>query len=86
MNDDGARNLVHAIIRQAVIDYKAALRGRKVGNVIGEATVAQCERFFRSGRFEQLTNGRIDGQMVIDRLRAEVRETKRKRHNEKGSK
>ena len=58
--------LANAIILQAVKDYRKALkhdeRGRK----------REIERFFRSGWFSILTN--ISGEMLIRKLRAEVKE------------
>lgn len=63
---DGYRELANAIILQAVKDYRKALkhdeRGRK----------REIERFFRSEYFTVLTN--ISGEMLIRKLRAEVKE------------
>lgn len=57
--------LAEAIILRAVKDYKKAL---KTDN---RRTKRECERFFRSEWFTVLT--RLDGNMLIDRLRAEVK-------------
>lgn len=63
---DGYKELANAIILQAVKDYRKALkhdeRGRK----------REIERFFRSEYFTVLTN--ISGEMLIRKLRAEVKE------------
>lgn len=63
---DGYKELANAIILQAVKDYRKALkhdeRGRK----------REIERFFRSEYFTVLTN--IYGEMLIQKLRAEVKE------------
>ena len=62
----GYEKLAEAIILQAVKDYRKALkhdeRGRK----------REIERFFRSEYFTVLTN--ISGEMLIQKLRAEVKE------------
>lgn len=63
---DGYKELANAIILQVVKDYRKALkhdeRGRK----------REIERFFRSEYFTVLTN--ISGEMMIQKLRAEVKE------------
>lgn len=62
----GYEKLAEAIILQAVKDYRKALkhdeRGRK----------REIESFFRSEYFTVLTN--ISGEMLIRKLRAEVKE------------
>lgn len=63
---DGYKELANAIILQAAKDYRKALkhdeRGRK----------REIEKFFRSAWFSILTN--ISGEMLIQKLRAEVKE------------
>lgn len=63
---DGYKELANAIILQAVKDYRKALkhdeRGRK----------REIEKFFRSEWFAILTS--ISGEMLIQKLRAEVKE------------
>lgn len=63
---DGYKELANAIIMQAAKDYRKALkydeRGRK----------REIENFFRSGWFTVLTD--ISGEMLIQKLRAEVKE------------
>lgn len=63
---DGYKELANAIILQAAKDYRKALkydeRGRK----------REIEKFFRSEWFAILTS--ISGEMLIHKLRAEVKE------------
>ena len=63
---NGYKELANAIILQASKDYRKALkydeRGRK----------REIEKFFRSEWFAILTN--ISGEMLIQKLRAEVKE------------
>lgn len=63
---NGYKELANAIILQAAKDYRKALkydaRGRK----------REIERFFRSEYFSTLTN--ISGEMLIQKLKAEVKE------------
>lgn len=63
---DGYKELANAIILQAVKDYRKALkydeRGRK----------REIEKFFGSEYFRILTD--VDGEMLIQKLRAEVKE------------
>lgn len=63
---DGYKEFANAIILQAVKDYRKALkydeRGRK----------REIEKFFRSSWFSVLTN--ISGEILIQKLRAEVKE------------
>lgn len=75
ITDEGARNLMSAVVIQAVKDYRSALykyntaRGRgnklKHRNVIGE-----CELFFRKnlGAYCEL-----DGEKIIEKIREDVR-------------
>ena len=63
---EGYKELANAIILQASKDYRKALkydeRGRK----------PEIDKFFRSEWFAILTN--ISGEMLIQKLRAEVKE------------
>ena len=75
ITDDGAKNLMTAVVIQAVKDYRLALykyntvqgRGKKLEhrNVIGE-----CELFFRKnlGFYCEL-----DGEKIIQKIRDDVR-------------
>ena len=64
--------LANAIIIQAAKDYKKALRRLKKFPRDKEAlhTKRDCERFFRSGWFERLTD--LNGEVLIRKLNEEV--------------
>lgn len=67
------QRLANGIVLQAVSDYRKALRGK--GNIEGkspDAVVAEVESFFRSEYFRILT--KIDGEMLIKKLRGEKNE------------
>ena len=72
MTNDGYENLAHAIILQAVKDYRKALKilKRQPRNKDAKATTEECERFFLSKWFTTLTN--IDGKVLIEKLKKEV--------------
>ncbi len=65
-------NLANAIVLTAVHDYRDALkklsRGRK--NTDAETTKNECERFFRSQWYQELTS--VDGELLIRKLNEEV--------------
>jgi hypothetical protein len=65
-------NLANAIIIQAAKDYKKALRRLKKFPRDKEVrhTKRDCERFFRSGWFERLTD--LNGEVLIRKLNEEV--------------
>ena len=75
ITDDGAKNLVCAIVKRAVQDYKSALygyntargRGKKLDyrNAIGE-----CELFFRKNLSFYCD---LDGEEIIKKIRNNVR-------------
>lgn len=56
--DEGCKNLVIAIVRQALIDYRDALKAlKKNPNNIDESRIKnECEIFFNSEYFTLLTN------------------------------
>ena len=64
-------NLANAIIIQAAKDYKKALRRLKKFPRDKEVrhTKRDCERFFRSGWFERLTD--LNGEVLIRKLNEE---------------
>lgn len=66
LDEDNYRALAEAIIVQAAIDYKKALRYDEQGRK------REIERFFRSRYFAILTN--VSGEMLINKLRDEVKE------------
>ena len=65
---DPYKNLANAIVLAAVKDWRDARRKlrRKPQNKDAQATVEECERFFRSSWFQQLTN--LDGEFLIWKL------------------
>ena len=69
MNQQGLENLTNAIILQAVKDYRSALSWSKVNGRDSKSVIAECERFFRSKRFQVLTN--VDGEYLIINIRKE---------------
>ena len=64
--------LANAIIVQAAKDYAKALRRLKKFPHDKDAQYVKkdCERFFRSGWFEVLTD--LDGEVLIQRMNEEV--------------
>ena len=62
-------NLANAIILQAVMDYRMALKAmnRNARNRDADGTRVECERFFQSGWFSALTD--LD---VMQKLRKEA--------------
>lgn len=63
------RELADAIIKQAVKDYRNALRGRGYDHKPPRECVSEIERFFRSTYFEVLSD--VDGENIISLLRKE---------------
>lgn len=68
--------LAGEICVRAFRDYLAALKFVKSGNdrYVGQAKV--LEKFFRGDWFCQLTNGKVDGEMVIEEARRQCRISK----------
>ena len=64
--------LANAIVMQAVKDYRKALKNlrknRNNKDALSEAM--ECEEFFHSSWFRTLTS--VDGDYLIEKLRAEV--------------
>lgn len=61
--------LYHAIIEQAVKDYRRALAGERLGRNTPSDTIAECEQFFRSTYFTMLT--KVKGEYIIQQIRKE---------------
>lgn len=68
-NKEGFENLANAIILQVVKDYRKALSGCKVEKRDSKSVIAECERFFRSEWFRELTD--VDGEYLITNIRKE---------------
>ena len=69
MTNEGLENLTNAIVLQAVKDYRKALKGFSLNGKSSAAVIAECERFFRSDWYSQLTN--VDGECLITTIRKE---------------
>ena len=71
-------NLANAIILQAVVDYRHAVRRikRDPENYLAKDRIRDVEKFFRSWWFAQLTN--LDGELLLERLRKESENDKRR--------
>lgn len=65
---EGYENLVIAIVRQALIDYRNALKAlKKNPNNIDESRIKnECEIFFNSEYFTLLTN--VDGAYLLKNM------------------
>ena len=68
-NKEGIENLANAIILQAVKDYRKALKGLSLNGKSSAAVIADCERFFRSDWYRQLT--KVEGEYLITNIRKE---------------
>ena len=68
-NEEGIENLTNAIILQAVKDYRKAQKGLSLNGKSSTAVIADCERFFRSDWYRQLT--KVDGEYLITAIRKE---------------
>lgn len=69
---DPYENLANAIILRAVQDYRIALKKIKKhpNDVLIQARIRECERFFLSQWFIELTN--LDGKMLLKKLKEEA--------------
>ena len=68
---DPYENLANAIVLQAVKDWRSAVRKLKKRPRYDPAKQMRddCERFFRSGWFEELTG--MDGSAILRKLKQE---------------
>lgn len=87
LDDKGVDNLVVAIVRQAVQDWRAATHRlkRHPDDLDADNIRKDCERFFRSEWFFDLTG--MDGRKVLDQLRMKEMEHRygRKRRRKRGN-
>ena len=67
--EKGIENLSNAIVLQAVKDYRKALKGFSLNGKSSTAVIVDCERFFRSDWYRQLTN--VDGEYLMTTIRKE---------------
>lgn len=81
MTDEGAKNLMYAVVMQAVKDYKSALyryntkRDREKRQV-AKNHIRQCETFFRKDINAYCD---LDGEQIIAKVRSDVRQKLRKK-------
>lgn len=69
---DPYERLVHAIVLQAVKDYRSAYKQLKRNPQSDAATrhLISCERFFLSEWFIEITD--VDGELLLNKLNEEV--------------
>lgn len=72
MTNTGAEALMHAIVRVACSDWKKAVckLKKEPDNEIADAKKRECERFFRSEYFHDLTG--ITGKEILKKLRRTI--------------
>ena len=80
MDERGSLDLVQAIVKQAVKDWQFATKKLKNSktkkiskNAIYESkrTINECERFFKSDWFYELTG--VDGSSILRRLKVDTK-------------
>lgn len=69
MTESGAEALTHAIVRQACADWRKSTKQleKDIGDKEASVRQRECERFFRSDWFRDLTG--IPGVDFLDKLR-----------------
>ena len=77
--DRAHQELANAIVKQAVDDYRKALRGKGYNGRKPERIKEEIEKFFRSHYFEILT--KVKGEYLIERLKKEHEEEERRKHD-----
>lgn len=80
MNDEGIKNLMVAVVKQAVRDYHSALYRYNTARKMEEKeearrTIGECEIFFRENISAYAD---IDGIKVIEKVRDDVRKKLKK--------
>jgi hypothetical protein len=71
--DTAFENLANSIVEQAVIDYRKCLRGESVdGFTPPKKSKREIEKFFLSDWCDTLT--KVDGKMILNRLRKEYKD------------
>lgn len=66
---DAYDNLKNGIVQQAAEDYAAAFMGNSVGGKDADATMRECEKFFRDEWHKQLTNDSVDGEWLMRNIK-----------------
>ncbi len=69
MNNKSVENLSNAIILSAVADYRRARKHHRVDGKEPSWVIRDCERFFLSEWFKQLTD--INGEWLLNELNKE---------------
>ena len=69
---DGYEELANAIVLQAVKDWRKAVKTlkKKPRKESAKQMKEECERFFRSEWFEELTS--VDGSVILRKLKQEA--------------
>ena len=67
MNDTGMENLCNAIVEQAAEDYATAYMGGEVERKSPPDTMRECEKFFHSEWYKELTQ--VDGDFLMKQLK-----------------
>lgn len=82
LDDKGVNNLIYAIVKKAVDDWKNAKRRarRNPGNKLVQGIITDCEQFFRSDYFYNLTG--MDGKEFLKRLKEQNLEECRRERRE----
>lgn len=76
--DRAYQELANGVVKQAVEDYRKALRGIGYGGRKPERIIKEIEKFFRSPHFEIFT--KVKGEYLIERLKKEHEEYERSKH------
>ncbi len=76
--DRAYQDLANAVVKQAVEDYRKALRGIGCGERKPDRVAKEVEQFFRSHHFEIFT--KVKGEYLIERLKKEHEENERRKH------
>ena len=83
LNDNGVNNLVCGIVKKAVDDWMNAKKrlGKNPHNATAQGIVIDCERFFLSEYFYNLTG--MDGEEFLKRLKFQGVDVRRRGPREK---
>lgn len=77
-SEDGCKNLAMQVVKQAIVDYKKALKKKD------KYECANLERFFRSAWYSVLCS--VDGDYIIELVKEVVNEENNKRNDSKRAK
>lgn len=81
MTDEGAKNLMYAVVMQAVRDYKSALyryntKRNREKRQVAKNHIRQCEIFSRKDINAYCD---LDGEQIIAKVRSDVRQKLKKK-------